>query len=225
MPFEQSKGAAQAPEHAQAQNIDLHEAQIFDIGLFPFDYAAVDHRGGLDRDQRIEPVARQHEAAGMLRQMPRRAEQLLRELQRQREARFARIEVERLDMFVGHAVVRPAPHLAGKRGGHVLGQAEHLADFADAAARAEAADDGGERGVVVAVRLIDPLDHVLAPFMFEIDVDVGRFGAVFGQEAFEQQLVDDGVDRSNAEHEANHRIRRRSAPLAQDFLAARKLHD
>ena len=33
---------------------------------------------------------------------------------------------------------------------------------------------------------VDVLDHFLAPLMFEIDVDVGRFAAFLGQEALEQ---------------------------------------
>ncbi len=79
--------------------------------------------------------------------------------------------------------------------------------------------------MVPPIGVVNPLDHFLAPFMFEIDVDVGRFVAFGGNEAFEQQLVLDRIDRGDAEHEADHRIRRRSAPLAQNALAARIAHD
>ena len=112
--------------------------------------------------------------------------------------------------------VRPAPDLAGERAGHILGQAERLADLAHRAARAVAADHRGQRGMVVAVGLVDPLDHFLAPLMLEIDVDVGRLVAALGDEALEQQLVLDRIDRGDAEHVADHRIGRRAAALAED---------
>ena len=77
--------------------------------------------------------------------------------------------------------------------------------------------------MVVAVGLVDPLDHLLAPLVLEIDVDVGRLAALVRDEAFEQQLVLDRIDRGDAEHEADHRIGRRAAPLAQDVGQRAKL--
>ncbi len=131
---QQIETAAQAAEHAKTEDIHLHQPDFLDIELFPFDHAAIDHRGGFDRHQIVEPVMREHEAAGMLRQMARRADQLRGEVERQRKARLAGIEVERGDMLLGHAVIRPAPDLRGERCGHVLGQAKRLADFAHRAA-------------------------------------------------------------------------------------------
>src|SRR3546814_8417400 len=73
--FEKFEGTAHAGEHAQREDIDLHESQRVDIILVPFDDLAVVHRGGLDRHQLVDPVTRQHEAAGMLRKVPRRVDQ------------------------------------------------------------------------------------------------------------------------------------------------------
>ena len=64
--------------------------------------------------------------------------------------------------------------------------------------------------------LIDPLDHLLAPLMLEIHVDIGRLAALLGDEALEQEIVAAGIDRGDAEHIADGRVRRRSAPLAED---------
>ena len=69
---------------------------------------------------------------------------------------------------------------------------------------------------VAAVFGVDVLDHFLAPLVLEIDVDVGRFVAVLGNEAVEQQLVLRRVDRGDAEAIAHRRIGGRAAPLAQD---------
>ena len=65
-----------AGQHAERQHVDLHELQDVDVVLVPFDDLAVLHRGGLDRHEIVEPVARQHEAARMLGEMARRADQL-----------------------------------------------------------------------------------------------------------------------------------------------------
>ena len=49
-------------------------------------------------------------------------------------------------------------------------------------------------GAVAAVFLVDVLDHLLAPLVLEIDVDVGRLVALGADEALEQQ-VDVAPDR------------------------------
>ena len=106
------------------------------------------------------------------------ADQLAGQVQGQAQARVVRGRgrVPR-HACLGDAVVRPAPDLAGQGAGHVLGQAQRLADLAHRAAGAVADDHGGQRGAVVAVGLVDPLDHLLAPLVLEIDVDVGRLVA------------------------------------------------
>jgi hypothetical protein len=49
-------------------------------------------------------------------------------------------------------------------------------------------DGGGDAGAVAAVLLIDVLDHLLAPLVLEIDVDVGRLVALGGDEALEEKV-------------------------------------
>ena len=46
----------------------------------------------------------------------------------------------------------------------------------------------------MAIALVDVLDHLLAPLMFEIDVDVGRLLAFLRDEALEQK-IDSAPDR------------------------------
>src|SRR3546814_10403656 len=95
--------------------------------------------------------------------------------------------------------------------------------LADRAARAIMDDGRGDSRAPTAVSVIDMLDHLLAPLMFEIDVDVGRLVALGRNEAREKQRVFHRIDRGDAEQEADDRIGRRTAPLAQDrrFLGAR----
>src|SRR3546814_19776393 len=82
-----------------------------------------------------------------------------------------------------------------------------------------AGHDRSQRRVRASIGLIDPLDHLLAPLMLEVDIDVGRFAPLGRYEALEQQLGSHGVDRGYAEHIADRAIGCRSAPLAEDTAA------
>ena len=139
----------------------------------------------------------------MLAEVAREADELTREIEREAEPPVAEIEVECLGMLLLDAVLGPTPDLGREGAGHVVGQAEHLADFAHGAAGA-VADHGGAQGrAVAAVMLVDPLDHPLALLVLEIDVDVRRLGALGGDEALEQQPGLRRVDAGDAEHVAD----------------------
>ena len=71
---EQIEGAAHAAEHAEAEHVDLHDLQLFQIILLPFDHAPIDHRRRLDRHQFVKPIPGQNEAAGMLGEVARSAD-------------------------------------------------------------------------------------------------------------------------------------------------------
>ena len=75
-------------------------------------------------------------------------------------------------------------------------------------------------GAVAAVFFVDVLDHLLAPLVLEIDVDIGRFLALLGNEAFEQQVDLRRVDGGDPEAIAHRAVRRRAAALAQDRRVA-----
>ena len=107
--IEQVEGAAHAAQHAEAQHIDLHEFQRVDIVLVPFDHLPVFHRGRFDRHQLIKPIERQDEAARMLREMARRADQLLGEFKRQPEPAVLKIEIELLGLLLGDAFACSSP--------------------------------------------------------------------------------------------------------------------
>ena len=75
----------------------------------------------------------------------------------------------------------------------------HLGHVAQRAARAITDDRGGERGAIAAVLAIDVLDDLLAPLVFEIDVDVGRLVALARDEALHEQLAARRIDLGDAE--------------------------
>ena len=221
----QRKGAADARQHAQRQHIDLHQPQRVDIVLVPFDEGAVGHRGIVDRHGFIEAVVGQHKAADVLRQVARKPQDLRHQPRQPGDFGGIRIETAFGEAAALHMAGKTAPDGAGQPRRHILRQAEHLADLAHRAARAIMDHGRDDAGTVAAIAVIDILHHLLAAFMLEINVDIGRFAAFFGNEARKQQVVLHRIDGGDAEHIADRRIRRRSAPLAQDAAPLRKGDD
>ena len=62
-------------------------------------------------------------------------------------------------------------------------------------------------------------DHLLAPHVHDVEVDVGRLVPLARQEPLEQQLDPRRIDRRDPEAVADHGVRRRAAALAEDPLA------
>ncbi|MNP01315.1 hypothetical protein D3C76_931240 [compost metagenome] len=69
------------------------------------------------------------------------------------------------------------------------------------------------------------LDHLLAPVVLEVHVDVRRLVALARQEALEQQAVLHRVEFGDAQHETHHRVGSRTPPLAKNALAAGEVDD
>ena len=130
----------------------------------------------------------------MLGEVAREAEQLARQPDRLADLRIGGVEPGLADMLVGDLAVALAPDQAGEAGRHVLREAQGLADLADRHARAVVDDGGADGGALAAVAVVDILDHLLAPLVLEIDVDVGRLVALGRDEALEQQVDLGGID-------------------------------
>ncbi len=79
--------------------------------------------------------------------------------------------------------------------------------------------------MVSAVRVINPLQYFLAPLVLEVDVDIGRFAALLGDEALEQEVVAVRIDRGNAQNKADAAVGRRTSALAEDIFGPRELDD
>ena len=68
-----------------------------------------------------------------------------------------------------------------------LGNAQHLAHVANRGARPVADEVGHHGGVAAAVLEVDVLDHLFAPLVLDVEVDVGRLGPLTGEEPLEEQ--------------------------------------
>ena len=222
---QQVQAAAQARQHPQGQAVDLHEAERADVVAVPLDDLPVPHGRGLDGHELVETVAGQHEAARVLGEVARHADELACEVKGQAQPAVGGVEVELLGVPYLHAGGGPAPDLGGERRQHVLGQPEGAAHVAHGAAGAVADDGGAERGPVPPVGVVDPLEDLLAPLVLEVDVDVGGLGALGRHEALEEKVRALGVDGRDAEREAHGRVRGRAPPLAEDAARASKADD
>ncbi len=78
---------------------------------------------------------------------------------------------------------------------------------------------------MASVGVVDPLDHLLAPSGVEVDVDVGLLLTGRGEESLERQVVEDRVDRRDAQRVAERRVGRRASALAQDLAPLGLLDD
>ena len=95
-----------------------------------------------------------------------------------------------------------------------------------AAPSAAVADDVRDhRRVAAPVLRVDVLDDLLAPLVLEVEVDVGRLGALLREEALEEEPHPHRIDRGDAEAVADRRVRGRAAALAEDVLLAAELDD
>ena len=99
-----------------------------------------------------------------------------------------------------------------------LGQSERLADLPHRGPAAVAHDVRHHGGAVAAVLPVDVLDHLLAAVVHDVEIDVGRLVPLARQEALEQQLHPRRVDGRDPQAVADHRVRGRPAPLAEDAL-------
>ncbi len=136
------------------------------------------HRRVLDRHHALQQVARDDEAADVLRQVPRKAHQLVRQGDEPRDHRIVRREAGLANPLGLHLAPVPPRERAGEAIHLREAEAQRLADVAHRAPRPVGDQRRRQRRAVAAVFRVDVLDHLLAPLVLEVDVDVRRFVAL-----------------------------------------------
>ena len=156
----------QRREHAEPEQVELHQTHCRAVVLVPLQHAAVLHPRPLHRaDLGDRPVA-DHHAAGVDAQVPRQ----VRDLHRQVDHRLRDV----LDRVVDSVEVAPLADLLAPRVLLALGEPERAGHVAHRAAAAVGDDVGDLGGVVAAVAVVDVLDGLLPQVRFDVDVDIGR---------------------------------------------------
>ena len=225
MSVEEIEALAQRRQHAERKHVDLEQAQRIEIVLVPFDRRALLHRRVHHRRDLVEPVACDDEAAAVLREMARKADERLRHLERKRERRIGGVKADRTHAILADRGRFLAPGGPVEGGDDIVRQAENLGRLADRRARAIGRHRGGEAGALAPVAPVDVLDHLLAPLVLEVDIDIGGLVALGRDEALEQKIEARRVDLGDPEAVANGGIGRRAAALAEDALLSREAHD
>ncbi len=210
--------------HAESEEIDFDDAEIGAVFLVPLHDDAAGHGGGFERNDVIETSLADDHAAGVLAEMARHVLQGYDDIEKFADLQVVEVEAGFAELFflcVFFVVI--APH-GGEGGnfverGHI--EAEDFARFARGEASAIRDDVGGHGGAVFSVALVDVLNDALALIAAgEIDIDVGPFAALFGEEALEEEVHADGVDGGDAEGVADGAVGGGTASLAEDALFA-----
>ena len=115
--------------------------------------------------------------------------------------------------------------VGGEDGGHLLGEPEGLARFAEGEPGPEVDHRRGEGGPVPPPSLVHVLDHLLPALVLEVDVDVRRLAPLLGHEALEQEVAPGRVDGGDPEHVAHRGVGRRPPPLGEDPARPREAHE
>ena len=152
----------------------------------------------------------------MLAEVARHADQLFGQLHRAFRCGSVRSSPASFARASSSSGIHAAPDGRGECAAYVLAQPHHFADLTDRRARAIVDHRRCYPRTVAAVFVVNVLDHLLAPLMLEIDIDVGRLLALLGDEALEQQVAGRRINRGDTEAIADRAVRRRAAALAQD---------
>ena len=123
-------------------------------------------------------------------------------------------------------VVSPGPELLGEAIHLLRGVAQGLGHLPRRRAVSVGDDVGGHGGTVRSIAFVDVLDHFL-PLIpgGQIEIDVGPFTPLLGQEALEQQLHLHRVDGGDRQGIADGAVGGRAPPLSEDSLPFAELHD
>ena len=92
--------------------------------------------------------------------------------------------------------------IASTRG---IGRPRRAADVADRRPRRQRAERADLGDVRHAVLLLDVLDHLAAPLLAEVDVDIGRFAAASSRNRSNEQVVFQRADVAQVEHVGHQR--------------------
>ena len=221
--LEQPESEVQLGKGAEPQQIHLEKAQFLDVVLVPLNDRSSFHRGVFHRHDVRDRLLSEEEAAGMDREVPGKSLDFVRQPEKVPGRRPLRRPAGSGEAVAGERLV------VGERAGQpvhgALRKPERLAHVPDRGPRPVADGIRHHGGAPLAVPPIHELDDLLPARMHDVQVDVGRFGALAGQEPLEQEPHPDRIHRGDAEAEADRRVRRGTPPLTEDFPLAAEADD
>ena len=217
---EQLEALANRRQHAECEAVDFEYAQCVDVVLVPLDECAVGHGAVLEGNDFAEWRFGDDEAADVLREVAREAEDLFDQADDHLDRAVVGIEAGMADDFLGNRFGIPPVQRLGERVDAIEREAEDLADIAQGGLGAIGDDFGGNGRPLAAVLVVDVLEDFFAALVLEVYIDVRRLVAFATDEAFEKQVDTCGIDGGDAEAITDGGVRRRAAALAENALAA-----
>ena len=208
----------QCAEHAQTQQIELHEPRRSAIVFVPLQHTAVLHAPPLDWAHLDNGTVANDHATRMNAEMARRVFDFGGKLEhRCRNALIGQSSRGRnptptIDLFaprilLTRCVSQCLGHIAYCRAGSI---GDHV---------------GNLRSVVATVALIHVLDDLFATVAFDIDIDIGRAIALGRQKPLEQQAQRNGIGLGNTQRVTRRAVGRAAPTLAIDVGPLAELHD
>ncbi len=217
------EGEVELGEGAEAQEVHLEEIHVFDVVLVPLADGSVRHGGVFHRHQVRHRIASQEEAAGMDREVAWKVQDLPDSIDEDLHPRICRIQTA-LGQGVTNGGAAPRAEL-GTAVESGLGKPQDLSHLTNGRLTPIAHDVGHHGGVGAAVLLVHVLDHLFPTVVLNVQIDVGRLGALLGEEALEEQIHSHGVDGGNPQAVAHRRVGGGAAALAENPLVPAELDD
>ncbi len=215
-------GGVEGGEVAEAEEVHLEEAGLLDVAHLPLggdDLLGLVLVGQLlQRDEVVERAVGDHHARGVGADVPVHPFEPPGEVQQPRDLGVLVGQPPQLRLFLEGLLERDV-----EPGGDQLvdlldpGQRDvhHPADVLDRRLGLERAERADLGDVGIAVLVPHVLDDLVAPVLAEVDVDIGRLGAIGVEEPLEQQVVLERADAAELEQVADDGAAGRSAGRAR----------
>ena len=167
-------------EHAEAEEVKLHQSGCGAVDLIPLQHRASGGATPLHRADFAHRSVAQHHAGRVNAQVARSVEEFTRKLFNEGTVTSNVLGTQ----CVGRGVAEGSSDIPARRTGAIRN------------------DVGDLSGVVAAVAAIDVLNHLFATTRFDIDIDIGWAIAGRGEKPFEEEVESHGVSVRNTEGKA-----------------------
>ena len=186
--------AIQDRQRGQSQEVELDQADRLDVVLVVLRHHAGIAALGVQRAKIGQLAGRDQHAAGVHADAARDALDLLRQRQQLPHLFLVFLALGQQRLFLQrignrHQLARLERNQLGNAVAEVVAHVEHAADVAHRALGRHGAEGGDLRHRILAVAILDVLDHAVAAFLAKVDIEVGHRDPFRVQEALEQQVV------------------------------------
>ena len=210
--FEQFHGDIKHRQRLEAEEVELHQSR----GLNPFHvelgHRHVGFRIAVERDELAQGTVGDHDTRGMGRRVPGQALETLGDIEGTRHHRV--FVAKRLQLGLAcdrrrqrHRCRGILRHQFCQLVDLPIGHLQYATDVAQHAPRLQCSEGNDLRDLIAAIALLDVIDHLAAPVLAEIDVEVGHRHALGIEKPLEQQAEPDRVEIGNGQRPGDQRAR------------------